>query len=147
MLQAGDAAAILPRCCFSSVWDKSSGAEGACFVPCGWKQKSPRRPFPDGLPAIVQGMVSGNKTGYGPGIVNVGGQWYQSEIKIMNGHCWSPESPPEMFVLRSCRLPPLKFLGERENSVFTVSSALAEGTQREKMRFGGLHLFLHVLRL
>lgn len=114
VLAPGDAAGILSCCCFSSVWDKSSWAEGACFVLCGWKQNSPRWLFPDGLPAIVQGMVSGNKTGYAGGVVNVTGTMVS---KWNKNNEWALLEPWvatwNICVSQSCHLPPLEFLGER----------------------------------
>lgn len=62
----------------------------------------------------------------------------------MNGHCWSLESQPEIFV--SPEAAPSHLLNSWENALFTVSSALAVGTQRENMRFCGLHLFLHAFK-
>lgn len=57
----------------------------------------------------------------------------------MNGHCWSRESQPEIFVSPQAATSQLS--NSWENSLFAVSSALAVGTQREKIRFRGLHLF------
>lgn len=49
----------------------------------------------------------------------------------MNGHCWSLESQPEIFVSRKAATSHL--LNSWENALFTVSSALAVGTQREEV--------------
>lgn len=57
----------------------------------------------------------------------------------MNGHCWSRESQPEIFVSPQAATSQLS--NSWENSLFAASSALAVGTQREKIRFCGLHLF------